>query len=151
VGDVLQSYAPVTIDQLAKIGIRATARVVSFGTQFIPQTTEGKYQIAYATLVTGALDPSSQLVTFVTGADNNRMKYSNPEVDSLIKRVQAAVDPGERKRLSDQVQAILWKDVPAVPSALVKYFFGLRPEIQGWTHPGVLKDNMRWEDLWMRG
>lgn len=49
-----------------------------------------------------------------TGAGNNDADYSNPEVDSLIDKA-ASSSPEEAVKVNEQIQQILFEDLPAVP------------------------------------
>lgn len=44
-------------------------------------------------------DPDGVYKDFVTGASDNSMAYSNPEVDALLKQGRATEDPAERKKI----------------------------------------------------
>ncbi len=49
-----------------------------------------------------------------TGAGNNDADYSNPELDSLIDKA-ASSSPEEAVKVNEQIQQILFEDLPAVP------------------------------------
>ena len=52
---------------------------------------------------------------FGTGAGSNDGDYSNKELDSLLQQASGAQDDTERYKLYAQAQAILFKDLPAIP------------------------------------
>ncbi len=52
---------------------------------------------------------------FGTGAGSNDGDYSNKEVDSLLSKSAGAQDDTERYKLYADVQAILFKELPAIP------------------------------------
>lgn len=45
----------------------------------------------------------------------NNAGYSNPEVDALFDQSDAALSDEERKRIYDQIQELIWADVPVLP------------------------------------
>lgn len=150
IGNQHAQFAPVPTEQLRRIGIRATVRVRDRATEFIPETRAGKFQIAWGGISMSFYDPSLALAPFVRRNPDNVMGYENNRVEDLYKRLSSTADPTLRKRLSDEIQTIVWEDVPAVPAPAVQYILGIRPEVQGWTHPGILRDNFRFEDVWLR-
>lgn len=58
---------------------------------------------------------SESSASYSTGAMNNVGRYSNPEVDTLLERLGAAVNPAEQTDLVTQVETILWKDLQSIP------------------------------------
>ncbi|HUX70337.1 MAG TPA: peptide ABC transporter substrate-binding protein, partial [Cellulomonadaceae bacterium] len=50
-----------------------------------------------------------------TGAGSNDGDYSNPQVDALLKQGLAAKSVDAANKFFDQVQEILFKDLPAIP------------------------------------
>lgn len=65
---------------------------------------------------TSNLDPSYILSVMLTSEIGNMSDcfYSNPEYDALYEKQATAVDLAERKRIVDQMQAILYEDAPYV-------------------------------------
>ena len=49
-----------------------------------------------------------------TGGPGNFSGYSNPRVDELIDAGQTEIDEGKRYAIYDEIQHILWEEVPAV-------------------------------------
>jgi peptide/nickel transport system substrate-binding protein len=113
-GNQLRADATVMIqDQLKKVGIRATPRVVEFNT-LVEQTTLGRFEAAIMgyTLDT-SLDLTGNYHSHSIGQDgSNVMRYRNPEVDRLM--VQAAAQPDllAMKSYLDQIQQIVHRDQP---------------------------------------
>ncbi|MDO5032882.1 ABC transporter substrate-binding protein [Corynebacterium sp.] len=52
---------------------------------------------------------------YSTGAATNDAQYSNPELDTLLKQAAAAPTPEESTALLNDAQAILMKELPAIP------------------------------------
>ncbi len=55
------------------------------------------------------------LPNFQTGSVDNLTRYSNPKVDSLLKRAQASMESSARLELYRQAQRIIVEDAPIVP------------------------------------
>ena len=49
-------------------------------------------------------DPDQFFATLVTGASENTMGYSNPEIDELLRKGRSTVDPAERKEVYSQFE-----------------------------------------------
>jgi peptide/nickel transport system substrate-binding protein len=54
-------------------------------------------------------DPDQFYATLVTGASENTMAYSNPEVDDLMKKGRHSKDPAERKQIYSQLEEVYAK------------------------------------------
>ena len=50
-----------------------------------------------------------------TGDAGNLVFYSNPKVDDLLEQGRSVSDPAERKKIYDQVQEIIGKEIPVIP------------------------------------
>ncbi|MDP9349967.1 MAG: hypothetical protein M3P51_00255, partial [Chloroflexota bacterium] len=48
------------------------------------------------------------------GVGSNNGRYSNPEVDKLLEQQATEVDPEARQTLLDQIQKIVYDDVPVI-------------------------------------
>ena len=102
--------------QLQEIGIRLN---IEFGESqiFIGQLAEGAYPLAFRSFPTSSFDPNSIGVFYESDGVQNVgiVNYSNPEVDSLFAAQRREVDPGKRQRIIDDIQAILFRDLPSIP------------------------------------
>ena len=56
----------------------------------------------------------------------NTVGYSNPEVDKLLKKGSAASSIADANKIYQQVQEILFKDLPAIP-------LWYQNEVGGWS------------------
>lgn len=52
---------------------------------------------------------------YETGGGQNPQKYSNPEVDKLMKQAFAEIDKGKQTQLLKQVDTVLWTDLVTIP------------------------------------
>lgn len=113
-GNQIRADATVMIqEQLKKVGIRATPRLVEFNS-LVDQTTQGNFE---ATILGFTIDTSLDLTgnyhsSSIGGDGNNVFRYRNPEVDRLI--VEAASQPelAAMKSYLDQVQQLIHRDQP---------------------------------------
>ena len=113
-GNQQRNDAAVMIqDQLKKVGIRCTPRILEFNA-LVEQTTSGKFQ---ATVAGFSLDTSLDLTaSFHSRAiadGTNFVRYANPEVDRLIDGIAAKPDLLAARPDLERVQQILYRDQPA--------------------------------------
>jgi peptide/nickel transport system substrate-binding protein len=66
-------------------------------------------------------DPDAAYANFVTGASQNTMAYSNPEVDELLKRGRHTADPKERRKIYGDFE-VAWAKRPG--HLLIAYLDG---------------------------
>ncbi|BCN31794.1 peptide ABC transporter substrate-binding protein [Anaeromicropila herbilytica] len=73
-----------------------------------------KYDIYSSAWYADYDDPLTYLDVFQTDGGNNSMKYSNTEVDGLLKRLKGLTDQSERLKIYTQIEQILTVDDPAI-------------------------------------
>ena len=113
-GNQLRADATVMIqDQLKKVGVRVTPRLVEFNT-LIDETGQGNFEAAIlGYVVDTSLDLTGNFHTSSSGGDgNNVIRYSNPEVDRLIVEAASQLELAEMKSYLDQAQQIIHRDQP---------------------------------------
>jgi peptide/nickel transport system substrate-binding protein len=100
-------------DQLKKVGIRVTPRVVDFNT-LADQITAGKFDaVVFGYTPDTSLDLTGNFHSESIGPDgNNSARYRNPEMDRLILKAASQPELIGMKSYLDQVQQILHRDQP---------------------------------------
>ncbi|QGG95452.1 ABC transporter family substrate-binding protein [Actinomarinicola tropica] len=116
-----EQTAQLIQDQLSAVG---------FEIELAPQPDfnfldEGNFDIALFGW-TGGLTLGSQRSLYTSGEGQNFAKYSNEEVDSLLAEADVTLDEDARVDLYNQVDTILWEDLPTLP-------LFQNPEIIMWT------------------
>ena len=152
VGDrpVYVSRHAVLSDQLSKIGIKSTTKTAAYPSEYVPALRDGKFDMSDSAAVAAMYDPSALLDPWMKGGLENRSGFEDAKIAELYDKQSSLTDPLERKKLMDQAQLRLWELAPSVPISIAKYYLALRPEVQGWTHPGVLRDNYMLETIWFK-
>lgn len=109
--------AAVWQQQLREVGIALDIRTFEFAT-FFADVTSGAFQLYSLRWIGGNEDPDIFEYAFHSNRfppkGANRGFYSNPRVDSLIEQARREVDQNTRKKLYDEVQEILARDVPYI-------------------------------------
>ncbi len=118
----------VLIAQLKAIGIAAEADNRT-GVGYRQARYKGDYDLNYSSWVTGA-DPIYSRFFGTKGA-NNGQGYSNPALDAVLGRMEAALDPAVRRREAFEMQRILAEDVPTVPLTSGVAMIARRRALQG--------------------
>lgn len=113
-GNQLRADATVMIqDQLKKVGIRATPRLVDFNA-LIDQTSQGNFEASILGFTTDtSLDLTGNFHSSSIGGDgNNIVRYRNPEVDRLIVEAASQLELAAMKSQLDRIQQIIHRDQP---------------------------------------
>jgi peptide/nickel transport system substrate-binding protein len=64
--------------------------------------------------------------------ETSREKYNNPEVVRLLNAARASVDHAERRGLYQQVQAVIWEDMPNIPIHDVGDVYAVNKRVGNW-------------------
>ena len=145
-------YEPMTLTvtaDLRKAGIETRIRVVQYPVEWIPLVTKGNYDLSIGPTVLALYDPDAYMKNALTGDSENYTGESNPEVDALYKKIGTIVDSAERKKAADQIQLKVWEQRGHFPTFYVMYLHAALPVVKGWKGPGRLRDNFRYEDIWL--
>ena len=76
-------------------------------------------------LVTGSTD------IYLTGGGQNPGKYSNPEVDKLLKQLNAELDTTKQTAIQKQIDTILWTDLATIPAYAFPAMLATTPNATG--------------------
>jgi peptide/nickel transport system substrate-binding protein len=135
-----QEVALLIQSMLAEAGMTMTIQTQENVTM-LTAGRKGDFE-AYFTFWSGRPDPDGNVFSFnsCSGAQNDG-KYCNPDVDGLLQKARHVFDPAERKKLYDQVTAILMRDVPRLHLWHRRVFTGFSARLQGFTpHPdGIIR------------
>jgi peptide/nickel transport system substrate-binding protein len=103
--------------QLREVGIQLDIRTFEFAT-FFSDVTKGAFQLYSLRWIGGNEDPDIFRYAFDTrmfpprGA--NRGRYSNPQLDALIREAGASSDQALRRADYEKVQQILSAELPSI-------------------------------------
>jgi len=85
---------------------------------------------------TGGTTLAGQVAIYSTDGGNNNGKYSNSEVDQLLDQSDEELDEDTRTDLLNQVDTILWKDMPTIPMFQVPEFLAWRDTVSNVSYNG---------------
>ncbi|MBK9181341.1 MAG: ABC transporter family substrate-binding protein [Acidimicrobiales bacterium] len=87
---------------------------------------------------TGGTVLSANTSIYVTDGGQNFGSYSNPEVDALLAQADAELDEATRADLMNQVDQLLWDDVPTIAMFQVPEFLAWRETVENVEYNGYL-------------
>lgn len=115
-GNKLREQQGVLIQaQLKKTGIDIRIDNSDSKTLFGKRLPDGDFDIANFAWVGTPFPASGANQIYKSGSDSNYGKYSNSSVDSLMKKALAEADFDKRMALLNQVDEMMWKDLPNIP------------------------------------
>lgn len=99
------------VGQFAESGITAELETAEWGSFFQTAVTGKQYDIYL--LGWQAVDPFNQFGWWFA-SEGSPNGYSNDRVDQLLDQAQASMDEAEVKAMTEEIQEILWEDLPWV-------------------------------------
>ena len=102
--------------QLQEIGIRLNIDPID-SSVFLGNLADGAFPLAFRSFPTADFDPNSIGVFYESDGGQNVgiVNYNNSEVDSLFAAQRRESDPDKRQRILDDIQTILFRDLPTIP------------------------------------
>lgn len=120
--------------QLAEVGISLELKSYDWGT-FYGDIKGGNFQMFSLTWV-GMKSPDSFRYLFHSGAvppqGANRGRYRSDSVDRLIEAGEAATDQGVEIDLYQDLQRLLWEELPYIPLWYEHHVAAIRQDIEGY-------------------
>jgi len=128
---VIQDNIPPILEDLAAIGIEATADVQETARAYTTWS-DGSFDMGVHSFWVAGLDPDVVLYEhFYTGSDRNYNRYSNPEFDSLVDQMSQTLDPELRKQMAWDAMEIALRDQAKIVGAHSTYVPTFNKRVQG--------------------
>ncbi|TGE38690.1 peptide ABC transporter substrate-binding protein [Desulfosporosinus fructosivorans] len=125
-----QRTAEMLQNMLKPAGITMNIEKLEFGT-LLDQSIKGNFE-ASAVSWSGRPDPDQNIYDdVITNGSMNYGRYSNPQIDGLMKDARIEQDPAKRKVIYDQAMTILNEELPYIFFYHENNVFGLSKHIQG--------------------
>jgi len=106
--------AQVIVNQLARINVSASIRLVDWATWLSDAYRNRNYEATIISLDGSTLSPQSFLARYVSSSGSNFINYKNENYDRIYARALGEVDESARIRLYKEAQKIISDDSPAV-------------------------------------
>jgi peptide/nickel transport system substrate-binding protein len=114
--ELRKRIAEVFQEQLRKVGIEMDIRTYEWGT-FFSDIKSGNFQVFSLTWV-GISDPDILHYMFHSSSfppdGANRVRYSNPEIDSLLEQGRKTLSQEKRKEIYSRAQKIISEELPYI-------------------------------------
>jgi len=108
-----QKIAQIVQAMVKDAGFEVKIQSTEFATS-LDMADKGQFE-AYVLAWSGRADPDGNLYSFdFCKAPLDYAGYCKPDVDELLNRSRSALDPAERKKIYEQIAAIVLKDRPIV-------------------------------------
>jgi peptide/nickel transport system substrate-binding protein len=108
-----QKIAQIVQAMVKDAGFDVKIQSTEFATS-LDMADKGQFE-AYVLAWSGRADPDGNLYSFdFCKAPLDYAGYCKPEVDELLNRSRSALDPAERKKIYEQIAAIVLKDRPII-------------------------------------
>jgi peptide/nickel transport system substrate-binding protein len=146
-----EDWLTYTQQALQEIGIEVIPELLEY-TALVEQVEAGDFDVTGVDFCGVTAEPSELAEQFGTGASGNYAKYSNPELDTLLKQARGTLDIEAAKPIYAQIQRIIMADVPmhfawyrpflhAVSDRFTEYTdsaaFGLFHTLEEWSGPSA--------------
>ena len=108
-----QKIAQVVQSMVKEAGFDAKIQATEFATS-LDLADKGQFEV-YVLAWSGRADPDGNIYSFdACKQPLNYSGYCKPEVDDLLNRSRTALDPAERRKVYEQIAAIVLKDRPDI-------------------------------------
>ena len=115
-GIIFKDWAQAIQAMLAEeLNIQCNLRVASNSVWF-GDSANGNFDLSIGVIVSTLLDPSDYFNTWYrSGGPQNYSFWHNEKFDALVERIDREIDPGQRRDLVRQAEAIMEEDPPFLP------------------------------------
>ena len=148
-GTSYENASIFAVDQLAKIGIKATLNVQQ-STAYLDARQRRDFDTDVQPLGFAMDDPDAVIgATYVTGASQNYVSFSDPEVDRLFAEQTKALDPAKRRALVLDMQRRLLANVPLVIQLWRGRALAHQKYVKGYQFSSSLYRNWNYDSVWL--
>jgi peptide/nickel transport system substrate-binding protein len=144
-----QDFAVFLIQEWRKIGVEAENRPLETAAWFSDGQDTGNFEVIVAPGVEYMDDPDMFLGRYVTGSTQNWGRYSNPQLDDLFSRQARTLDPGERKRLINEMEKIVLENAYYMPGLWWSRNLVHWAKVKNYVAPPNHYTNQKLQDVWL--
>jgi len=131
-----KDVAEAIVSYLGDVGIRAELKTEDWGI-YLADYLEGKFPMYMLGWSADFADPDNFISSFFNSANAVGFGWDNPAFFQLVKDAQQAGSLVERELLYQQIEQILYDDLPALPFVNPRTLNAVRNNVQGF-YPNAL-------------
>ncbi|MCL2265118.1 MAG: ABC transporter substrate-binding protein [Treponema sp.] len=120
--------AQVITDQLEKIGVSASIKLVDFSTWLSDVYSGRQYQATIITLDSTSVSPRGFLSRYHSNASNNFINFNNSDFDRIYDAASAQTDMTERVKLYKEAQKIITDNAASVYIQDILYLIAFKAD-----------------------
>jgi peptide/nickel transport system substrate-binding protein len=144
-----QDFAVFFIQEWKKIGVEVENRPLETAAWFADGRDTGNFELMVDPHVDFMDEPDLTLVDFVSTSSTNWGRISDPQIDDLYERQARALDKAERKKLVNQLEAIVLDKAYYVSGLWWTRSIVHWSKVKNWITPPSHYSNQKLQDVWL--
>ena len=144
-----QDFAVFVIQEWKKIGVEAEHRPLETASWFADGQNTGNFEAIVSAPTRFMDDPDLWLNRYTTGDTENWGRCSDPRLDDLFARQTRALDPGERKKLVNEIDRIVLENAYYLPGLWWTRNVVHWVKVKNWVAPPNYYSNQKLQDVWL--
>jgi peptide/nickel transport system substrate-binding protein len=142
-------FAVFVIQEWRKIGVEAEHRTLETAAWFADGRDNGNFQLITNPSFNFMDDPDQFLDRYTTGDANNWGRFSDPRIDDLFQRQAGALDRTERRKLVQEIQAIVLENVYYISGLWWTRSVVHWAKVKNYVAPPNHYSNQKLQDVWL--
>ncbi|PON18015.1 hypothetical protein C2W62_10125 [Candidatus Entotheonella serta] len=136
-------------DLMRQIGIEVALDLPETA-QAMSMREKGNFDIYFEVMYANIGDPDEIRGNYVMDGPENWTGYSNPDLDELFAKQSRATNLAERQQFTHEIERIIARDAPVIPTFFIRYGVGQHPEVKNWTPPDTpYTTHLQMEQVWL--
>jgi peptide/nickel transport system substrate-binding protein len=144
-----QDFAVFFIHQWKEIGVEVENRPLETAAWFSDGRDTGNFEAMVDPHVDFMDEPDLTLVDFVSGNSGNWGRISDPRIDDLFDRQSRALDKAERKKLVNQLEALVLENAYYLPGLWWVRNVVHSTKVKNWVAAPSHYSNQKLQDVWL--
>jgi len=144
-----QDFAVFLIQEWRKIGVEVEHRPLETAAWFSDGQDTGNFELIVAPAVEFMDEPDQFLGRYATGSTQNWGRFSDPRVDDLFSRQARTLDPGERKRLINEMEKLVLENAYYMPGLWWSRNLVHWAKVKNYVAPPNHYTNQKLQDVWL--
>ena len=144
-----QDFAVFLIQEWRKIGVEVEHRPLETAAWFSDGQDTGNFELIVAPAVEFMDEPDQFLGRYATGSTQNWGRFSDPRIDDLFSRQARTLDPGERKRLINEMEKVVLENAYYMPGLWWSRNLVHWAKVKNYVAPPNHYTNQKLQDVWL--